>query len=222
MRVAVVGNAPLETDYSAEIDACDIVIRFNAAPEYGRHAGLKTSILFLMNSGKTMQQHLNDPAFLDSALLASAEQVYLPYHPEIIRKYHPKPNLLSRLKGRRADLTWEIIQKLGERQKRITILPPQFYEENCAELGISPEQMRLLFPSTGFLGIRYALTLPSGGTGNVGVWGFGWRGWKRHSWKAERTCVERMATVGLITVMTIDDRSRCLQTKSTETGRNDT
>ncbi|HET6674184.1 MAG TPA: glycosyltransferase family 29 protein [Nitrospiraceae bacterium] len=185
MRVAVVGNAPLETDYSAQIDACDIVIRFNAAPEYGRNAGLKTTILFLMNSGKTTQQRLKDPAFLDSALIGGAERVYLPYHPEIIRKYHPKPNLLSRLKGRRADLTWEIIRKLGERQKRVTILPPQFYEESCAELGIPEADRTHVFPSTGFLGLRYASVSYPAPSWQIKACAFQWEGWKRHNWQEE-------------------------------------
>lgn len=45
--VAVIGNAPLERDYSAEIDSADVVIRFNHFYNFGSgRAGRKVSIVF--------------------------------------------------------------------------------------------------------------------------------------------------------------------------------
>lgn len=189
MHATVVGNAPLGNDYSRQIDASDIVFRFNTAPEYGRNGGRKTDVLFLMNSGKSMQKHLADPVFLDSELLREAGSIVLPYHPQIIRRYHPKPNLLSRLKGRKADLTWEIIRAAGHLQKQVTILPPSFYEGGCAELGIYEEERRNVFPSTGFLGILYAMRQFPSLERKISLYGFGWKGWKRHPWDAEREWV---------------------------------
>ena len=197
MHVAVVGNAPLHEDFSARIDACDVVIRFNSAPEHGRNGGRKTDILFLMNSGKSMQENLADPAFLGKQVFHDAGFILLPYHPEIIRRYHPQPNFLSRLKGRKADLTWEVVRAAGDLQKRVTILPPNFYEEGCVELSIPEEERRKVFPSTGFLGILYAMRKFPLAKGDLSLYGFGWRGWKRHPWDAEREWVTRSPGIAI-------------------------
>lgn len=51
-RVAVVGNGKEETDHSAEIDACDVVIRFNHFYNYDSgNVGKKLDVLFITPSG---------------------------------------------------------------------------------------------------------------------------------------------------------------------------
>ncbi|MCT8998435.1 hypothetical protein [Chelativorans intermedius] len=115
----------------------------------------------------------------------------LPYHPSVITRYHPKPDPLSRLKGRRADWTGRAVEVFGRAGKEVAILPPRFYEECCEELGIGAEERRRTFPSTGFLAIAYAMDKFRRTEWAISLFGFGWRGWKRTDWEMERKWVER-------------------------------
>jgi hypothetical protein len=189
--VAIVGNGPLADGLGGRIDASDMVIRFNEPAFQPERSGSRTDILFLMNSGKSMQARLSDPAFQRSPFFAGAGRIILPYHPSIIAKYHPKPNPLSRLKGRKADWTAETLQMCREAGKEVLVLPPEFYEESCAELSIAPAERSRVFPSTGFLGIRYALANFPAPEWRIEIRGFGWTGWKRHDWESEKKWVER-------------------------------
>ncbi len=184
--IAIVGNGSIPEGHAAEIDDCDIVMRFNESSNGPDRTGTKTDLLFLVNSGKPIQKWLASPQFIASPAFSNAERLVFPYHPTIIARYLPKPNLLSRAKGRRADWTMRAIDQFGRAGKEILILPPDFYEECCDELGISPSDRRRVFPSTGFIGIRYALTLWPTADNRYKLFGFSWEGWKRHSWDVER------------------------------------
>lgn len=188
--VAIVGNGPLAYGLAARIDASDMVIRFNEPAFQPERSGRRTDILFLMNSGKSMQARLSDPDFRRSPFFAGAGRIILPYHPSIIAKYHPKPNPLSRLKGRKADWTAETVAMCREAGKEVLVLPPEFYEESCADLGIAPAERNRVFPSSGFLGIRYALEEFARSPEEIALYGFSWQGWKRHAWDKEREWME--------------------------------
>ncbi|WP_163267855.1 glycosyltransferase family 29 protein [Chelativorans alearense] len=196
--LAIVGNGPLGADAAAAIDGCDRVIRFNRPRHTPAEGGEKTDILFFMNSGKGTQAVLADPAYPLEPAVANCRRVILPYHPSIIARYHPKPNMLSRLKGRRADWTERAIEVFGAAGKEVAILPPVFYEECCAELGIAAGERSRIFPSTGFLAIVYATRKFSQDEWRIRLFGFGWEGWKRHDWEREKMWVERQIKSGAV------------------------
>lgn len=199
-RVSIVGNGPVGAGSGAAIDAADVVIRFNEPWQLPDEIGSKTDILFLVNSGKSMQARLANDLYLDSKLFREAKEIILPYHPSVIAKYHRRPNLLSWLKGRRADWTWQTIEALGKRGKPVTVLPASSYEKSCEELGIPRTQMQKLFPSTGFIAIRYALDRFLSPEWHVELHGFGWTGWKRHDWERERSWVRRKIEEGALSL----------------------
>jgi hypothetical protein len=199
--VAIVGNGPVPDGVAEMIDASGVVIRFNEPLQPVERIGARTDILFLMNSGKTMQHRLSDPAFVQSQAFRNARRVVLPYHPSIVAKYHPRPNILSRLKGRKADWTTETLAMLEQAGKEAVVLPAAFYEESCGELGIPAERRNAVFPSSGFLGIRYALTNFMPPQWKIGICGFGWDGWKRHPWADERRIVASLIECGEISVI---------------------
>jgi hypothetical protein len=188
--LVIVGNGPLPRDLSREIDAADYVLRFNNPPKSSEVSGSKTDLLMLATSTKQTQQWLMDPIFLDSAFLRNTEEILFPVHPSIIRRFHHRPNFLSRLKGRRADWTKDAFEILSVTGKAIRVMKPDHYFEACAELGIPEEKMKQLFPSTGFLGIWYVLRNFAQTEWQVQICGFSWEGWKRHDWSAERHWVE--------------------------------
>lgn len=194
----IVGNAPLARDLSAEVDAADFVVRFN---EPIGMSGTRTDLLMLATTSKPMQRRLSDPSFLQTPTFKAAKEVMLAYHPSIIRKYHPVPNFLSRLKGRRSDWTMQTIEIIGSAGKEIRIMPPQFYLAGCRELGIAEENLSKIFPSTGFFGIWYMLGKCPEESWNVKICGFTWEGWKRHAWGDERSWVEQKIKSGRISLI---------------------
>lgn len=199
-RVNIVGNGPVEAGSRAVIDTSDVVIRFNEPWQTPEEIGSKTDILFLVNSGKSMQARLTNTRYLDSKLFQEAKEIILPYHPSVIARYHRRPNPLSWLKGRRADWTWRTIEALGQRGKPVTVLPASFYEQSCEELDIARTQMQKLFPSTGFLGIRYALKRFAAPEWRLELRGFGWTGWKQHDWEREKNWVRQKSEEGAVVI----------------------
>lgn len=197
----IVGNGPLASDLAGPINASDFVVRFNEPKASIGMSGTRTDILFLCNAGKPMERRLNDKTFVDSAIVRSAAQIILAYHPSIIRDYFPKPNVLSRLKGRRADWTMATIMALGMRGKATLVLPQSFYVEGCAELGVPQAQRGSVFPSTGYFGVYYILQKFDPRDWTIFLCGFNWAGWKRHSWADERGWITRKAGGGLIDII---------------------
>jgi len=197
-RAVIIGNGPVEADLGKRIDAADIVIRFNEPPYEPLRTGTKSDILFVVNSGKSMQGRLENPAYLSSPHVANASEIILPYEPSVIARYHPKPNVLSRIKGRKADWTGEAVAMFEQAGKAVAVLPAAFYEKCCETLGIAVGQRRSIFPSTGFVAIVHALERYPAVEWRVEICGFGWHGWKRHDWQAERIWVDRQMAASSI------------------------
>ncbi|WP_374846200.1 glycosyltransferase family 29 protein [Brucella ciceri] len=197
----IVGNAPLPRDLSAEVDAADFVVRFNEPKQSIGMSGTRTDLLMLATSSKPMQRRLRDPGFVQTPTFKAAKEVMLAYHPSIIRKYHPRPNFLSRLKGRRGDWTMQTVEVVGSAGKEIRIMPPQFYLAGCKELGVTEENISKVFPSTGFFGIWYMLEKCPQESWDVKICGFTWEGWKRHTWGDERSWVEQKVESGRISLL---------------------
>lgn len=197
----IVGNAPLPRDLSAEVDAADFVVRFNEPKQSIGMSGTRTDLLMLATSSKPMQRRLRDTGFVQTPTFKAAKEVMLAYHPSIIRKYHPRPNFLSRLKGRRGDWTMQTVEVVGSAGKEIRIMPPQFYLAGCKELGVTEENISKVFPSTGFFGIWYMLEKCPQESWDVKICGFTWEGWKRHTWGDERSWVEQKVESGRISLI---------------------
>jgi len=197
----IIGNAKLERDLSAVVDDSQFVMRFNEPNLDGDMSGSRTDMLMLAASSKGLHRRMADPAFLENAALKSAKVLMLAYHPEVIRQYHPRPNIFQRLGGRRADWTMQTIELMGHAGKEIRIMPPQFYADGCSKLGIAGPRMHKVFPSTGFLGICYVLANFSASDWDIKLCCFGWQGWKRHDWQNERAWVESKIAGGHIDMM---------------------
>lgn len=198
-RVVVVGNGPLPRDLTAEVESADLVLRFNEPKASTGKSGRKTDMLMVNNTGKPMQQMLRDASFFRSPFVQAAQEVVFPYHPHAIRSYMLQPGLLSRLRGRKADWTIQAVEAFGKAGKPIRIMPPSFYEEGCGELSIPREQMRTVFPSTGYLGLRHVFNhFPDH---RIEICGFSWEGWKRHAWSNERGWVENKMAGGRLIMM---------------------
>ena len=198
-RVVVVGNGKLPRDLTDEVESADFILRFNEPKGSIGLSGVKTDMLMVSNSGKPMQRRLRDPGYFRSAIVQNAGEIVFPYHPYAIRTYMIRPNWMSSLRGRKADWTIQAVEAFGMAGKQVRIMPPSFYEDGCAELGIPRERMRTVFPSTGYLGLRHVFHhYPEH---HVQIRGFSWEGWKRHAWSDERGWVEKKIADGRLTMM---------------------
>ncbi len=200
MDVAIVGNGPVSASYFDRIQNSDWVVRFNQPPKTHHYAGMKTDSLVISNSSKQTQELLNSAEYLDGPVFCGARSILLPYHPEIIRQWMPKPNILSWLKGRRSDLTGLCASVAEMHGKPLEIIDKETYLDVCTSLGISPGSMRKIFPSSGAMIIRHLLPRLDDRQSLIRLFGFGFQGWKRHDWNAEKRYVEQLRAAGKIEV----------------------
>lgn len=199
--MVIVGNGPLSRDFSDHVDTADFVIRFNEPKMSIGMSGVRTDRLIMANSGKPMQRRLNDAALIHSPIFHAARELMFAYHPQIIASYFRKPTLLSRIGGRRADWTLPAVEKFGGAGKEIRIMPPQFYEQGCRNLGLPENKMREVFPSTGYFGIWHALEHHRGEEWRIEICGFTWQGWQRHAWADERQWIAGLVGLGRVTLI---------------------
>jgi len=204
-RMVIVGNGPLAFDICERVDSADYVLRFNEPKASVGMSGVKTDLLLVNNSGKPMERRLRNPDYVRSPIVKAAREVAFAYHPDIIRSYLISPTILSRLKGRRADWTFKALEMFGRAGKEVRIMPPAFYTEGCDELGIPETARRTVFPSTGYLGIRYLLQRTQQNDWSIEVCGFTWKGWKRHAWGDERAWIREKVAAGRITMLAVPD-----------------
>ena len=95
----IIGNGKLERDIAGIVDEAQFVMRFNEPVLSGGMSGERTDMIMLAASSKILYRRLLDPGFMDNAALKAAKVFMLAYHPDIIRKYHPRPNIFQRLQG---------------------------------------------------------------------------------------------------------------------------
>jgi hypothetical protein len=188
MKTAIVGNEDISAADKVSIAACKQIIRINAPPPSHMHEGMRTNRLYLVNTAKQTQVRMTDQTYLSGPVFQDTGEIILSHANEIIEKYTPKAPLHLRLLGRRVDHTEICVSVAREFGKQVTILPSSIYEQACDILGIAEMQKSELFPSTGFLAITATLAQSQVGE-EIHLFGFSFRGWKRHKWEAERQFV---------------------------------
>lgn len=171
MTVAIVGNAPDMADLSSEIDACNMVVRFNNAPGLGRWDGKRVTHLALVNRGGQPQEWVKDNGFDSMIALRSASEVIFPF-----------PLLQDGPSG----LCWtqEMTLALAPFDLRPRTLDEDIHDAAREALrafgAIDP-----ICPSTGYL-VAFDL-LRRHPDWTIAIYGFGFTGWPLHPWSAEHS-----------------------------------
>ena len=196
--IAIVGNGPLtEANISLMRDFKHIV-RFNLTQNIPSASEAHTTELFLAVSSKQIGHYLSEGGYAVDPAFQSATKIVSPYSPEIIRSCMKQPNILSRLKGRRSDWTnvcREIARKSG---KEFEVLSSEEYYKSCALLSIRGT-WRDSIPSSGFLSVQRELARKVDRE-PIHVFGFGFRGWKRHHWEGEKHQLQKAAEAGHLVI----------------------
>lgn len=197
VKIIIVGNGHLSQTDNADIDSSDIVVRFNLPPKEHLLRNPKTDVLVISNSSKQTKDLITNSDYLKSPLFSRAETLIFPYSKEVISRYMPKPNIISWLAGRRADLSDTCIKIARKHNKEYQILTTETYLKACANIGIKKHQMKSLFPSSGIMAIQFMIDkfihyAP------IQLRGFGFDGWKRHHWTGEKNYVKQLCDSGAI------------------------
>lgn len=200
MNIAIVGNGPLNSALFDDIEKADFIVRFNSPPREHEYAGMRTDQLIISNSSRQTQGLLCSSMFLEGPVFVGSRSILLPYHPDIIQKYMPKPNFFSWLRGRRSDLTGLCERVAQLNSKPIGIVDPITYFDACEQLGITTALKHSIFPSSGIISIFHYLHQFEDPDLCIHLFGFGFFGWKRHDWIAEKNYVETLVNKGVVKV----------------------
>lgn len=197
-RIAIVGNAPNETDLSQDIDAADTVVRFNNAFGYGGVRGSKVDDLFLINCGGQPNEWLNSSEFWQRAYVVRTPKVTLPIpydpnamplpidhgcHHACLDGVNFEPDLRARL------------ERMG---KVVRVLPRNVYQTSRDILTDRSAVGSKVVPSTGFLSILDYLDRCQPDCA-IELYGFAFAGWDGHVWSRERQWIERRHFTGELT-----------------------
>ena len=198
-KLSIVGNGPLSLEQKIQIEESDKIFRFNHPPASHLDSRPRTDTLVLSNSSKQTRILLKSNDYLEGPVFKQAQSILLPYHPNIISKYMPKPNPLSRLKGARADWTGLCISKANLFGKHWAIINECIYYKACKSIGIAENAIKKKFPSSGILTVLACIDYYSDST-KIEIYGFGFEGWKRHDWGGECRHIKELAAKGIITI----------------------
>ncbi len=90
----IIGNGKLENALSGVVDDAQFAMRFNKPNLADDMSGSRTDMLMLAASSKVLYRRMIDSNFLENAALKSAQVLMFAYHPEVIRKCHPRAQYL--------------------------------------------------------------------------------------------------------------------------------
>jgi len=224
-----VGSAPLSKDFSAFIDSCDCVVRFNNCKNYGRNTGTKTDLLVLNNSGNpdTMRtlRFMLEPrteAEVNRKLpyLHRAQEVLFARPPASfladfvktrIQQGPLKENELSELRPNR-DLAAEITAAQQIPAKKTSPLPSEEFYCDVWDKLLAFGSTDAFAPSTGIMGIERVLNNPRFAEHRKFVTGFSWNMWEGHPAELERQLVLSYSERGIIKFLS-PHRARLAQWK---------
>lgn len=184
--VAMVGNGPVDSSQSVEIDSHDVVVRFNGCRNFGA-SGSRTNYLVLTNTGEPARQFASDPIALNIDAVQAANRVLLARSPKLV---------MSELQKFPDDREiWEtfdrelIAHRIGH--KPWGYMPARTYQKARDAL-IRYGAKKSDQPSTGILALFWFASAfrrrlsPS----LITLYGFTHQGWDRHPWDAERALID--------------------------------
>lgn len=201
MRIAIVGNATVETDLSNEINSSDLVIRFNVATKnnFNINTGVKTDVLCVNNSCAPGR------AYAKYRRLAT-----LPFINELNEIWFPRPaskpasqvwfKPWSRQTFRQTDYSKFIISRNGLTNKKIVYFGDDLFWDCCHMLNIAKD-CSLYGPSSGFLALQYVRQQFNLNEHQLLLIGFAFSGSDTHRWQKEKEEVLKLQAQGLLEIV---------------------
>lgn len=197
MRIAIVGNAKLESDQNALVDASGLVVRFNRCESLdGALAGKRTDVLALTNTGETGKRFAADLPTLLARIGAS--QVWLIRAPGYYRELASRYSIFDGKKRQNfTEHTALLARAAGHRQ--VVIFDAPLQRELDRKLAARNPETASYMPSSGMVVIEHVLHRVTRPEDTVVILGFGHNGVFKHPWDAERQLVDEYVAAGKLT-----------------------
>ena len=193
-KIVVVGNGDVSGNHADYVDSSDFVIRFNCPNLHQGKSGERTDMLFLANAASCLNQFVISGALERSEAFRAAQFVVLPKHPVVMAsRTHVKSATPFRIFGRPSPNRFDgdvyassAVDYFGQLGKTVMFLPVEFFNQCCAEICLPRKGALKQYPSTGMMGVYYALTALSNADDIISILGFTWEGKDLHPWASER------------------------------------
>ncbi|MDE1994745.1 MAG: Urease operon accessory protein [Rhizobiaceae bacterium] len=189
----IVGNGEIAKSAAEEINAADLVVRFNDCRSYGI-AGVKTDVVAVCNTGRPAKQMLGSAEWRNSPAVTSASEIWSVRDP---RKFAALRGPLAishpELDDFCDDYTEQFTSFAMEAGKGHGIIDQAVHDAADAALS-RYHPAPYVVPSSGMIVIMEVL----GGhpEDDIAIAGFGHVGWEWHPFAAERQLVDHYARTG--------------------------
>lgn len=182
-RLAIVGSGRIRFDQSRMIDACNPVIRFNECKNYGRNCGRRTDILCLTNTGGPAMRMIREAPIRSAPYRDGVTEVWLPRDSGV----HAALGVDMPADGC-LDVSAELLERSALADRRVIRFDAGLNERVFRELQRRSARP-FTCPSTGILAIEYVAGQARFDGYEKYIFGFSFRGWEGHPWRAERDLV---------------------------------
>lgn len=194
-RIVIVGNGEVAPELAADIDASDMVVRFNNCASYGA-GGLKTDVVAVCNTGRPGKAMSRSPDWRMLPAVQAASEIWSVR--EAAKFDEMMPDVLTRhpeLDDFFEDFTGDFARIAAEDGKAHHVISREVHENlDCDLKGLT--ETPYVCPSSGLVAIAHVLSAIRQPGDEVLIAGFSHQGWELHPFDAERTLIERWIAKG--------------------------
>jgi Glycosyltransferase family 29 (sialyltransferase) len=196
MKIFLIGNAPVETDLSEEINSADLVVRFNRPDlhNFNINTGVKTDALCITNLSAPGRGFAKFKQLKDLPFIPNLQEIWFP-RPAQNQALQMWLKPWSRSVFRKTDYSKFIIARNGLEKKRIVYFGDQLFSDCCSILDID-DDFSIHEPSSGFLALQYIMRNFDPIAHQLMVTGFTFRGVDVHPWEKEKMEFIKLANSG--------------------------
>lgn len=197
-EIVIVGNGDVTVDYAQLVNDADFVVRFNEMRNYGGNTGTKVDALCVTNLASPGRKFSKYKTLDNFSSIETLKEIWFPRPSNYLPfQFWFKP--FSSKAFSRADYRKHIIKRNNFHGKEIVSFSNELYTACCDELGIDRDAMTL-YPSTGYLAIKYVLQRFMALDTRISLIGFTFNGTNCHKWINERKNVFKLEKQGLICI----------------------
>lgn len=191
--IMIVGNGEIAEGLAKEIDAADLIVRFNDCRSMGA-GGSRTDVVAVCNTGRPARAMLGSAEWRKSPAVASASEIWSVRDPNkfaVLRAplavSHPELDDFC------DDYTEQFTAFCHATRKRHVVIDQSVHDGVDAALA-AYQPGSYVVPSSGMIAIAEVLTRYPGD--DIAVTGFSHSGWDSHPFAAEKRLVDSYVSLG--------------------------
>lgn len=191
----IVGNGEINASAAAQIDAADLIVRFNDCRTYGI-GGSRTDIVAVCNTGDPAKTMLSSNVWKNHPCVSQATELWGVRSPQLFARMR-KPLLDSHpeLYDFCDDYTMDFEAFCAESGKSFRIIDETVHRDTDRDFAKSAINSYIV-PSSGIIVIRFLLNTAV--DAEIYIAGFSHSGWDGHPFAAEKLVVDSYVSAGLL------------------------